>query len=109
MSIEQDVALERLVEAKGIALTKKGSNLVGRCPFAEHDADTLHIDPKANTWTCTEGCGSGGVIAWVARTEGVSESHAETLLRADFEPTGTVENPCRDPAREERGQLPLHV
>ncbi len=90
--IENTFALERLVEAKGIALTTKGSKLVGRCPFTEHDGDALVIDPGRNTWTCTKGCGDGGVIAWVARTEGISESHAEALLRADFEPTGSVEN-----------------
>ncbi len=88
--IETDYALERLVEAKGIALTKKGSKLVGRCPFCDHDADALQIDPKANTWICTGGCGDGGVVDWVSKSEGISPSHAEALLRADFEPTGGV-------------------
>ncbi|HHQ49286.1 MAG TPA: hypothetical protein ENK19_10455 [Acidobacteria bacterium] len=92
VDIETSFALERLVEAKGIKLTKRGSKLVGRCPFGEHDADALTIDPKANTWTCTVGCGDGGVVDWVARTEGISPSHAEALLRADFQPTGSVEN-----------------
>lgn len=90
--IETTFALERLIHAKGIKLTKQGSKLVGRCPFADHDSKALVIDPKANTWACTEGCGDGGVVDWVARTEGISPSHAEALLRADFEPTGTVEN-----------------
>ncbi len=91
MSIETDIALERLVEAKGIKLTANDNELVGRCPFADHDVPALVIDPKANTWVCTEGCGDGGVIAWVAKTEGISLTHAEALLRTDFEPTGTIE------------------
>ncbi len=92
VEIETNYALERLVVAKGIKLIKKGSVLVGRCPFADHaDTKALTIDPRANTWTCTKGCGDGGVVDWVARTEGISPSHAEALLRADFEPTGTVE------------------
>ncbi len=90
VEIETDYALERLVEAKGITLTANDNKLVGRCPFADHDDNCLVVDPKANTWVCTEGCGDGGVVAWVAKTEGISPSHAEALLRADFEPTGEV-------------------
>ncbi len=86
MNPETDIALERLVEAKGIRLTRSKGTLTGRCPLADHDDDTLVIDPKANTWSCTAGCGDGGVVDWVARTEGVSQAHAEVLLRNDFEP-----------------------
>lgn len=88
MNFETDIAVERLVVAKGIELKKTGKVLTGRCPFANHDDnyDALLIDPKANTWTCHAGCGSGGVVAWVARVEGVSPSHAVELLKADFTP-----------------------
>ena len=44
MSIETDIALERLVEAKGIKLTATKGELVGRCPFADHDDNSLVID-----------------------------------------------------------------
>ena len=86
MNLEKDVALERIVTAKGIELVANGAKLVGRCPFGEHDAASLIIDPKANTWTCSEGCGSGGVVAFVAKAEGVSVAHAIELLKGDFTP-----------------------
>lgn len=89
MNVEKDISLERIVSAKGIELVPKGKVLVGRCPFGAH-GDTLIVDPKLNTWTCTAGCGSGGVVAFVAKAEGVSTTHAIELLKGDFTPSTTV-------------------
>lgn len=89
---EKDVSLERLAEAKGILTAARGpkGTRLGRCPFAEHtDENAFVVDAKANTWRCLAGCGEGGVVAFVARIEGVSETHALGLLKADYSPTGT--------------------
>ena len=94
---EQDIALERLAEAKGLKLTRSGKVLVARCPFASHDDLTaFEIDAKANRWTCKAGCGEGGVVDFVARCEGISASHAVELLKADFMPEpGSTETPVK--------------
>jgi DNA primase len=34
--LKREVALERLVEARGVGLKRKGADLVGRCPFGTH-------------------------------------------------------------------------
>jgi DNA primase len=80
--LKSEVSLQRLVEAKGIALARHGADLVGRCPFHEDKTPSLVITPKKNLWHCLGACQAGGsVIDWVMRTEGVSFRHAVELLR----------------------------
>ena len=96
VNFEQDIALERLAEAKGIKLTKTGKVLTARCPFQQHDDLTAFIiDPKANRWRCRSGCGEGGVVDFVARTEGISGKHAVELLKADFMPEPSNSAPVK--------------
>jgi len=83
--LKREIALERLVEARGVALKRKGADLVGRCPFGTHaDAEpSFVVTPAKNLWHCF-GCQQGGsVIDWVMKTEGVSFRHAVELLRDD--------------------------
>lgn len=83
--LKREIALERLVEARGVALKRKGADLVGRCPFGTHaDAEpSFIVTPAKNLWHCF-GCQQGGsVIDWVMRVEGVSFRHAVELLRDD--------------------------
>jgi CHC2 zinc finger len=83
--LKREIALERLVEARGVALRRKGADLVGRCPFGTHqDAEpSFLVTPAKNLWHCF-GCQQGGsVIDWVMRVEGVSFRHAVELLRDD--------------------------
>ena len=83
--LKREIALERLVEARGVALKRKGADLVGRCPFGTHaDAEpSFVVTPAKNLWHCF-GCQQGGsVIDWVMRVEGVSFRHAVELLRDD--------------------------
>ncbi len=83
--LKRETALERLVEARGVALKRKGADLVGRCPFGTHaDAEpSFVVTPAKNLWHCF-GCQQGGsVIDWVMRVEGVSFRHAVELLRDD--------------------------
>ena len=83
--LKREIALERLVEARGVALKRKGADLVGRCPFGTHlDSEpSFVVTPAKNLWHCF-GCQQGGsVIDWVMKTEGVSFRHAVELLRDD--------------------------
>ncbi len=83
--LKREIALERLVEARGVVLKRKGADLVGRCPFGTHaDAEpSFVVTPAKNLWHCF-GCQQGGsVIDWIMRVEGVSFRHAVELLRDD--------------------------
>jgi DNA primase len=83
--LKREIALERLVEARGVVLKRKGADLVGRCPFGTHqDSEpSFVVTPPKNLWHCF-GCQQGGsVIDWVMKTEGVSFRHAVELLRDD--------------------------
>ncbi|HME69292.1 MAG TPA: toprim domain-containing protein, partial [Myxococcota bacterium] len=86
--LKAEVALERLAEAQGIVLARKGADLVGLCPFHEDHAPSLVITPSKNLWHCLGACQAGGsVIDWVMRAEGVSFRHAVELLLADYQPS----------------------
>jgi DNA primase catalytic core len=83
--LKREIALERLVEARGVMLKRKGADLVGRCPFGTHaDSEpSFVVTPQKNLWHCF-GCQQGGsVIDWVMQVEGVSFRHAVELLRED--------------------------
>jgi len=83
--LKREISLERLVEARGVVLKRKGADLVGRCPFGTHaDAEpSFVVTPAKNLWHCF-GCQQGGsVIDWVMKVEGVSFRHAVELLRDD--------------------------
>jgi DNA primase len=82
--LKQDVSLQRLVEAKGVTLTRHGADLIGLCPFHNDTSPSLVVTPDKNLWHCLGACQAGGsVIDWVMKAEGVSFRHAIELLRAD--------------------------
>ena len=84
--LKREVALQRLVEAKGVHLQKRGESLVGRCPFHEDKTPSLVVTPKKNLWHCLGACRTGGtVIDWVMKAEGISFLHAVELLRSGAE------------------------
>ena len=78
--LKREISLERLVEAKGIALKKHGQDLIGHCPFHPDKTPSLVISPKKNLWHCLGACQTGG-SDWVMKAEGVSFRHAVELLR----------------------------
>ncbi|MGB3934516.1 MAG: CHC2 zinc finger domain-containing protein [Burkholderiales bacterium] len=81
--IKREVSLERLVEASGVELKKRGKDLFGRCPFHEPDeTPSFSVTPAKNLWNCLGACNEGGdVFAWVMKRNGVSFRHAYELLR----------------------------
>jgi DNA primase catalytic core len=81
--LKAEVSVERLAEARGIKLERRGADLVGLCPFHEDHSPSLVITPGKNLWHCL-GCGKGGsVIDWVMKSKGISLRHALELLRAN--------------------------
>lgn len=85
--LKTDVSLARLVESSGVALEKRGRDLVGCCPFHDDRTPSLVVTPDKNLWRCFGACDAGGdPIAWVMRREGVSFRHAVELLRGDYAP-----------------------
>jgi len=83
--IKREVSLERLVEASGVKLQRRGKNLFGRCPFHSPDeTPSLSVTPATNLWNCLGACqGGGDVFAWVMKMQGVSFRHAYELLSSD--------------------------
>jgi DNA primase len=90
--LKQEVSLQRLVEGKGIALKRHGSDLIGLCPFHDDHDPSLVISPEKNLWHCLGSCQTGGsVIDWVMKAGGVSFRHAVELLLADYRPSLVAE------------------
>lgn len=88
--IKREVAVERLAEARGVVLERRGADLVGLCPFHEDREPSLVITPAKNLWHSLGACQAGGsAIDWVMRAEGVSFRHAVELLLADYQPTAS--------------------
>jgi DNA primase len=81
--LKAEVSVQRLAEARGIKLERRGADLFGLCPFHEDHNPSLVITPGKNLWHCL-GCGEGGsVIDWVMNCHGISCRHALELLRAN--------------------------
>jgi DNA primase catalytic core len=92
--IKREIALERVVRARGIELRKHGADLIGLCPFHDDHEPSLVISPAKNLWHCLGACQTGGsVIDWTMKTQGVSFRHAVELLRADFLPLAASSTP----------------
>lgn len=82
--LKAEVSVQRLVEAKGVALVRHGADLHGRCPFHDDRTPSLVVSPAKNLWHCLGACQiGGGPIDWVMKAEGVSFRHAVELLRND--------------------------
>ncbi|HLP99423.1 MAG TPA: CHC2 zinc finger domain-containing protein [Sideroxyarcus sp.] len=81
--LKEEVAVQRLVEASGVALKKAGKDFLGRCPFHDDTEASLVVTPAKNLWHCF-GCQiGGGPIDWVIKQRGVSFRHAVEMLKAD--------------------------
>jgi DNA primase catalytic core len=91
--LKKEISVQRLAEARGIKLTRRGADLIGKCPFHDDRTPSLVISPAKNLWHCMGACNEGGdVIRWVMRAEGVSFRHAVELLRGDGLPSAAAPN-----------------
>jgi DNA primase len=88
--LKREISLERLVEARGVKLTKSGGNLIGLCPLHDDKHPSLVVDMEKNLWHCLGACQAGGsVIDWVMKSEGVSFRHAVERLRNGAPPASS--------------------
>ncbi len=82
--LKREVSLERLAEAKGIALKRHGDNAIGCCPFHDDKTPSFVITPSKNLWHCLGACQAGGtVIDFVMRVERCSFRLACEMLLKD--------------------------
>ena len=82
--LKREVSLERLAEAKGLALKRHGDNCIATCPFHEDKTPSFVITPSKNLWHCMGACQAGGtVIDFVMRMEKCSFRLACELLLRD--------------------------
>ena len=54
--LKAEVAVERLAEARGIALERHGADLIGLCPFHDDREPSLVITPSTNLLHCLGAC-----------------------------------------------------
>jgi DNA primase len=107
--LKSEIALERLAEARGVMLERRGADLHGRCPFHEDKTPSLVITPSKNLWHCLGACQAGGtVIDWVMRAEGVSFRHAVELLLNDSIPHAAASGAV-PPKRSSVRKLPAPI
>jgi DNA primase len=91
-----EVSVERLAEARGLTLKRKGKDLIGICPLHTgkgKSTATLKITPKTNTWACSKCKTGGGPIEWIMGVKKVSYSHAVDLLHGGGVEDGHVFDP----------------
>ena len=50
--LKSEISLQRLAEAKGVVLRKRGDELMGLCPFHEDHSPSLVINSSKNVWHC---------------------------------------------------------
>lgn len=56
--LKTEIAVERLVEASGVALKRSGKDLLGTCPFHEDGKPSLVVTPGKNLcFSCQIGGG----------------------------------------------------
>ncbi|MGH8077339.1 MAG: CHC2 zinc finger domain-containing protein, partial [Lysobacter sp.] len=79
--LKAEVSLVRLIEARGIVLTKQGKDFAARCPFHDDATPSLIVTPSKNLYHCFGCNAAGGPIDWVMKLDGVSFRHAVELLR----------------------------
>ena len=103
--LKAEVSLERLAEARGVALQRLGADLIGLCPFHDDHKPSLVISPAKNLWHCLGACQRGGmVIDWVMQAENLGFRAAVARLREDY--PGLVAAPAHAEVSTPR-RLPL--
>src|SRR5690606_29780668 len=92
--LKRKISVERLAQARGIELVRRGKDLHGHCPFHDDQSPSLVISPDKNLWHCMGACqAGGGPIDWVMRSEGVSFRYAVELLRNDMSSLAAARSP----------------
>lgn len=82
--VKREISLPRVVEASGVALSRRGKEWVGVCPLHEESEASLFVNPGKGSWHCF-GCDKGGsVIDWRMQTAKLTFREAVESLAAEF-------------------------
>ena len=69
--VREAIPIESVV-SDYVSLARKGSSLMGLCPFHDEKTASFSVTPVRNMWHCF-GCGEGGdTIDFVQRIEGLT-------------------------------------
>jgi hypothetical protein len=69
--VRRDADLVRVVESRGVKLTRAGSQFKGRCPFHDEKTPSFYVSPAKGLYHC-QGCKAGGnVFNFVAEIDRV--------------------------------------
>lgn len=94
--LKASVSLESVVRAAGVALEKRGHDLVGCCPFHDDKTPSFVVTPDKGLWRCFGACDAGGdVITFLCKSEGVSFRRAVERLRSQAGVPMAVARPTR--------------
>lgn len=79
--VREAIPIESVVDDY-VSLVRKGSSLMGLCPFHDEKTASFSVTPVRNLWHCF-GCGEGGdTIDFVQRIEGLTFPEAVEFLAA---------------------------
>lgn len=69
------------IRSRGVALTQRGKQLVGLCPFHDDHEPSLVVDARKQLWNCLGACREGGdVYRFVMKADGVDFREAHRRL-----------------------------
>jgi DNA primase len=99
-------AIEAVVGERGVALKRKGKQLVGLCPFHSEKTPSFGVTPAKGLFHCF-GCGaSGDVIGFVTKHDKVGFGRAlETLARPAADAARGAHSSLERPHRRGGGGL----
>jgi DNA primase len=96
--LKKEISIQRLVEAHGVVLERRGGDLHGRCPLHKDQGPSLIVSLAKNLWHCLGACNTGGsVIDWVMKVRNVSFRHAVEILRETALPTSSTPDAAMAP------------
>jgi DNA primase len=79
--VKQAKELVGFIRGGGVALTPRGKQLVGLCPFHDDHEPSLVVDARKQLWNCLGACHEGGdVYCFVMKAEGVDFREAHRRL-----------------------------
>jgi len=86
--------LAAFARSRGIALKKRGKQLVGLCPFHDDHEPSFIVDPTKQLWNCLGACNAGGdIYRFVMKADAVDFREAHKRLGGEAaEPPAPTSN-----------------
>ncbi len=107
--IKRETDLAAVIRSRGVALTQKGQDLIGLCPFHKDENPSLHVTPAKRLWRCMSCQATGNVFQFVQKFDGVSFRHAYELLKGGGAAVFTGAPTCQPVKKTTVPRLPAPV